>query len=169
MTDLLIEKEDLTPGQKESFVALTLEKAEELSSKVVGVEVGEDLNRKVEQILSGVTENEEMREILLDQLKSVQEHKRVQTLLLPSGVSIEKNFIYDQALPQNVMHRRLDPEKLTWAFGIFGDEVKKSLVKIHQEVERDEVVEVLSGLVEKVSTTKKLSNPSPTSEQSLGG
>lgn len=78
-------------------------------------------------------DKKQLEEILLVCADTILKHKKV-TKENKNGRNYSKNHIYDRALPNDVKHVELDPDKLLEVFDIFSSQVLDSLTAVHNEV-----------------------------------
>ncbi|MBP7709568.1 MAG: hypothetical protein KA100_00675 [Rickettsiales bacterium] len=157
MVDSLIGVESLLPEEKAGLLTLNTTEAAQIFTQISSFEtveaITEYLNNELSQIPEGDGKNS-LKEIVKNISEMQLGYKKINNLDIVDLGRIEKNFIYDQALPQDVVHRTLDRQKLTEFIKIFQDETARYMLEIHGEVGRQEVAEVLSALFDRVARTE---------------
>ncbi len=113
------------------------------ATKIVQKMLNQFSSRVLEEIPDG-EEKDNLQSIFATGLEFLHQLKMISTKEHESGFGyVERNFIYDNMLPNGESHNPLNRRKLQEAVGIFNAEVHKHLTKIRSEVVVENVVEDL--------------------------
>jgi hypothetical protein len=146
--EISAEKENINKTPKE-FLASSENQISELTDKF--------LTSVVNGFLTYIPEcpqKEELNTFLKNGLKNTHSYENIQTVRTLNGLTIEKNFVYDVALQNGVLHPILNREKLEEILQIFRQSVRDYHKEVHSQVyeEKSKITagELIEELVAKI-------------------